>query len=90
MAEVKLTGRHGLAAVRSIDAFRQSTEDSPLTTADRSLLESRQHFLKVWVRRRFTPTRPSRATRSVTMRFTWPVSLAAAAVRRSLSTGQAS
>ena len=38
MAEVKLTGRHGLAAVRSIDAFRQSTEDSPLTTADRSLL----------------------------------------------------
>jgi hypothetical protein len=38
MAEVKLTGRHGLAAVRSIGAFRQSTADSPLTTVDRSLL----------------------------------------------------
>ena len=38
MVEVKLTGRHGLAAVRSIEAFRQSTEDTPLTTSDRSLL----------------------------------------------------
>jgi hypothetical protein len=38
MAEVKLTGRHGLAGVRSIEAFRRSTEDTPLTTDDRSLL----------------------------------------------------
>jgi C-terminal processing protease CtpA/Prc len=38
MAEVKLTGRHGLAAVRPIDAFRKSTEDTPLTAADRTLL----------------------------------------------------
>src|SRR5262249_15493427 len=38
MVEVKLTGRHGLAAVRSIEAFRKSTEDTPLTTSDRSLL----------------------------------------------------
>jgi len=38
MVEVKLTGRHGLAAVRSIEVFRQSTEDTPLTTSDRSLL----------------------------------------------------
>src|SRR6185369_17313643 len=38
MVEVKLTGRHGLAAVRSIETFRRSTEDTPLTTSDRSLL----------------------------------------------------
>jgi hypothetical protein len=38
MAEVRLSGRHGLAAVRSVETFRESTLVSPLTTVDRSIL----------------------------------------------------
>ena len=38
MAELRLTDRHGLAAVRPVEAFRESTLVSPLTTDDRAIL----------------------------------------------------